>query len=584
MAQLAIPMAALGAMYIISNKNKKKKEQFVANRNYLPNTEMPVRNFPKNDFENNNNIVNKFSGAKPDETYNPATAGMDTSAQTANLNKGNFTSISGKEMRFGELTHNNMVPFFGSSVTQNTKGAEGILDAYTGAGSQHIEKKAQAPLFKPQKNMQWAYGMPSTTSFVQERMKGNLTDKMNNTKPWEEVRVAPGLNKGYGTEGSGGFNSGMAAREVWQPKTVDQLRASTNPKMTYGGVVLGAHMPRASGIHGKVEKNRPDTYFINTADRWLTTTGLEKAQKARSTVPMKPENRTTTTREYYGVGGDPNQNNATYKVGKFRATHRKQPRPADKYLGGAHNSNGWEATTNDYGKDGHKYLPNNRTITGETKKVGIVSRGVYAVVAPILDLLRPSKKQNTIGNKHPMGIASGKWGVRNGRTWNPNDTLPHTAREQTENNRYIMHGKRTMDGGHQTNAHQAIENNRDTTTKSYTGGSSAAAHSAKQQSYDSIYNANLNPNKQVVSKVDRIRMGNQSLYNANINATNMRNKCTTSGKSIPNMPKSMPNIQTFGELTGKNTRERAVVSNRNSGDLLTAFNNNPYTKSLQSVA
>ena len=39
-------------------------------------------------------------------------------------------------------------------------------------------------------------------------------------------------------------------------------------------------------------------------DRWFTTTGAEKAQTARSAVVLQPENRTTTTREYFGNAGD----------------------------------------------------------------------------------------------------------------------------------------------------------------------------------------------------------------------------------------------------------------------------------------
>ena len=52
-----------------------------------------------------------------------------------------FQSLSGKEMRHGEITHNNQF-FFGSSVTQSTTGNnEGILDKYTGSGTQRIEKQ-----------------------------------------------------------------------------------------------------------------------------------------------------------------------------------------------------------------------------------------------------------------------------------------------------------------------------------------------------------------------------------------------------------------------------------------------------------
>ena len=45
-----------------------------------------------------------------------------------NQQENTFQSLSGKEMRYGEITHNNQVPFFGSSVTQSTSGNnEGIF-------------------------------------------------------------------------------------------------------------------------------------------------------------------------------------------------------------------------------------------------------------------------------------------------------------------------------------------------------------------------------------------------------------------------------------------------------------------------
>ena len=53
-------------------------------------------------------------------------------------------------MNPNELKHNNMVPFFGSHVTQRTvnfDGGESTLDNMQGAGSQQIRKREQAPLF-----------------------------------------------------------------------------------------------------------------------------------------------------------------------------------------------------------------------------------------------------------------------------------------------------------------------------------------------------------------------------------------------------------------------------------------------------
>ena len=61
-----------------------------------------------------------------------------------------FQSLSGKQMTKEDLTHNNMVPFFGSKVTQQTGGTyEGLLDVHTGSGSQQIKKELL--LFLPHK-------------------------------------------------------------------------------------------------------------------------------------------------------------------------------------------------------------------------------------------------------------------------------------------------------------------------------------------------------------------------------------------------------------------------------------------------
>ena len=52
-------------------------------------------------------------------------------------------SLTGNSMQSTEFNHNNMVPFFGSKITQGGvgKGHEGLLDLYTGAGSQQNRKE-----------------------------------------------------------------------------------------------------------------------------------------------------------------------------------------------------------------------------------------------------------------------------------------------------------------------------------------------------------------------------------------------------------------------------------------------------------
>ena len=84
------------------------------------------------------------------------------------------------------------------------------------------------------------------SDFMQSRV--NPAMKMSNVKPFVSENVGPGLNRGYTTLGSGGYNSGMESRDRWIAKSVDELRVKTNPKVTYGGVVLGAK--RAVQIEG----------------------------------------------------------------------------------------------------------------------------------------------------------------------------------------------------------------------------------------------------------------------------------------------------------------------------------------------
>ena len=101
-------------------------------------------------------------------------------------------------------------------------------------------------------------GTPNNNEFMMERQRSVLTTKMNNVKPWQEIQVGPGLGKGYTSKGSGGFNSGMEERRKHLPKTVDQLRTSTNPKVTYAGQVLRAIVGKgnAKTAHDREQQGR----------------------------------------------------------------------------------------------------------------------------------------------------------------------------------------------------------------------------------------------------------------------------------------------------------------------------------------
>tara|TARA_B100000886_G_scaffold247804_1_gene174479 strand:+ start:3712 stop:5514 length:1803 start_codon:yes stop_codon:yes gene_type:complete len=600
MAEVAIPIAVLGAMYIISNKNENKKENYSNIKQSLANTKPIVKNFPKKTFDDllNETNVQTYSGYKNgnEELYKPTGYKNALRQQTKGLHgkkskteELRFESLTGNKVNASSLEHNNMVPFFGSKVTQSSdvKGYEGLLNIYTGSGNNSVKKQGIAPMFKPEAGLTHIYGAPNTSDYIQDRMKDSLTSKMNNVKPWQEIQVGPGLGKGYSSKGSGGFNSGMEQRSKYMPKTVDQLRASTNPKVTYGGQVLGAYSGDGlansanKAMIGKVEKNRPDRHYVNSADRWLTTTGQEKAQTARSAVVLQPENRTTTTREYFGNATD-REGEGTYQPGHYRGTHRQQLKSEN--VGAASDSGAWGATPQDYGKKGYKARTNARTFTSERSQPGIAGALVNALTAPLLDVLRPSRKENVIGNMRPMGNASGKAGVMNEPVWNPADTPVHTIREQTEGTKHMLMGGTDEANGYMIQNMNAVEQHRESTNCQTLNGYSAANGTARARVVDADYNARLNTSKQVVSRVDRYNIGNSSLTSHAQNVTTLSNTATKPAETYGNFSKQTPSMSTHGRVAGKNTRNSSIDCTRNNPAMVSAFNQNPYTQSLNSWA
>jgi len=236
--EVAIPAVALGLLYVVSNQNQNSKSENFRNRTQLPNVDVPNRNYPEEfpvvspDTEqtsqlSTSNRYDNGGGVYTDKYFNANMNQSQTQSQmndTANLGK-EYYSLSGQKVNAGYFEHNNMVPFFGSNlrtriVDENT--SEGLMDNYTGSGSQIITKKEQSPLFSPSTGLQYAHGAPNMSEFYQSRV--NPSARMANVNPFKEEKVAPGLGLGYTTEGAGGFNSGMMMRDQWLDKTDDQLR------------------------------------------------------------------------------------------------------------------------------------------------------------------------------------------------------------------------------------------------------------------------------------------------------------------------------------------------------------------------
>jgi hypothetical protein len=203
--------------------------------------------------------------------------------------------------------HNNMVPFFGSKVTQSIyNGAtDGILDTYTGTGKHTFFHKEEAgAMFKPEPATGLPFGRQVETDFEQSRMVTSL--RTANVFPIQPTLVGPGVDDGYTNLPSGGYQQD-AAREFALPRTTDEIRVANKPKLTYSSdPVPGSHYITDMGLQAPVKKNRPDRFQVlegkdGSLPHVNTTVGQQVASTVYPTQVMKVQDRESTSVEYSGT-------------------------------------------------------------------------------------------------------------------------------------------------------------------------------------------------------------------------------------------------------------------------------------------
>jgi hypothetical protein len=583
--ELAIPILALGGLYVISNQSNKEpvpKEAFTGNKKPHIAQTYP-KNYPTQDKDDLSDTDYKY--------VNPNTATDKYFNQVhfqKNGGSGNeikeVVSLTGNYLATSDFKHNNMVPFYGAKMRGQQVGmdrAESTLDNMVGAGSQIQRKVEQAPLFKPESNMQWTMGAPNMTDFYQSRQNPALRNNM--VKPFESVQVGPGLNKGYGTEGSGGFNSGLESREMWQPKTVDELRVDTNPKYEY---TLEGHQGPANafikelGSIGKVEKHLPDQSYENTFDRWLKTTGAEKASRNVSEEVMPHSHRVETTKFYSGAANAA-MKTASYTPGKVEESKSQQlpSFPVNHVAAcGKGHSNNCDAIA-----QSHIQYKNNRTVNEQPQVFGSgFSRAMSAAIAPVLDVFRPSKKEETVSNVRVYGNVAGE--VPGNYVLNPGEKAPTTIKQTTLHtpNTYIGNQK---EGGYLAAKMQPIANQRDTSNTDAICGIGGGATKYGEMRYEAVRSQYNNELKEPLV-ASRLNHGNTQTFNPNMNVNIAKNESDLFN-TRPAAPVARVGVGTTKEMYGKmdmNQYNTSEMNNRNDGDLLSAFKANPYTHSLFSVA
>lgn len=334
------------------------------------------------------------------------------------------SKLTGQDIPVQDFVHNNMVPFFGSTIRQNLdpKANMSKLENFTGTmdDSLYIPKREQEPLFKASKDHCYINGAPSQTDRLISHISVPVVQ--NNVLPFKQIKVGPGLNQGYGSKPTGGYQQ-MDVQDIVRPKTIDELRIGSNPKLTYKARMLDGQKGALRGKVGKLEKNRVETYFENGPNRYFTTTGAVIKAQQHPKYEARDTSRQETTTEYTGVA-----------YHSQRQTHRSDVRdPHRTQLEGFSLANPslqsqGKGSKTDYGKSSIQVYANERDITSCRTYQGNLTSVVKAIIAPLEDVFKVTKKEFMVDNARPYGQMQIQIPSK-APVLDPNDTMRTTIKE-----------------------------------------------------------------------------------------------------------------------------------------------------------
>jgi hypothetical protein len=535
-----------------------------------------------------------IASATPDVMMNPA--GIEANPTYID---GDFitSQLTGEVMKTSEFVHNNMQPFFGSRVRQNVAPDTNTsrLDRYTGAGSTDIRKQEVEQMFdNTQQPFGNVYGLEDASEFLQGRI--NDPRVRNGERPFEPVRIAPGVGEGFSATGKGGFQQ-FEVNELMMkmlPRT-DDLRVADKPKLTYDKPVVPGQqfIGKSMDDPGEVRKYRPDTFYIDDEGKRFGPGGQEGFQK-ETTRPIQILPQTTrpeTSVEYTGPGAA-QEAGMNYVVGSYRT-------PMHQQYGGAgyRNADGStymkQGTKDDYGKSSYEIRPNERYFTeGRAQGLNLSPAEAGAVTTHFEDESRPTRRGETIGNIRQSGTATGyAAGAPSITVWDPNDIARTTVKEGTiQLDRFGVAAP--ADGPERITVYDPNDIARPTqkaqisAKSAYTGGPKAAAE--RFMSHTSAYNMRLNPSKQQIAKRPALGGGNIQLFHGdepNVTYRKLDTDIINDRALSVNRSLDMgPGAADIGRVKYRAPLKLDVSNERNQREIISQTENNPLMQSLHKNA
>jgi hypothetical protein len=346
-------------------------------------------------------------------------------------NENNYiNSLSGEKIPIQNFTHKNMQHFLRKGITQNTDVENPNFQQKFGYNDYKTRKTEVETFFQPTSDMSYLRGMDNNSDFILDRT--NVAKVQNNYNPIQSIRVAPGLNQGFTSTGSGGFHQADSVIYA-KPKDRDELRPITDQRNSIFEIPIQAPMKSAVDKRGIVEpfaKNKPETTYKQSEDNWFKGQSYLKKDTNRPTENLKDTSRIGTHLDYYG---------------------------------GLKNQQEYQNSNEDYGKNSViVYNTNKHELSKQEVPIANLSTTLKAFVAPITDALKISLKEFFINPEREFGYLSPQQPDK-ATTYDPiNHIMKTTIKETTidDNNSGILSGNKET--------YSALYDNAKTTVKETT--------------------------------------------------------------------------------------------------------------------
>jgi hypothetical protein len=231
----------------------------------------------------------------------PAFASMFANIEDENDN------LSGMKMDDNDYIHNNMVPYLKGNVTQNVdiERMANYSDRMTGNDQLYMKKREVPCLFKPTINDQvCSRGMKNNDEFLKSRVVDPLS--RNNEFPIQQIKVGPGLNRGYSSSGVGGFQQSDTLKYAAPPDLQANKPKTDQTSKTFQIPFQGPKINNVGkrSMNENLVKNLPERTFEQNKENFFVTTGAQTKHTERSVQNIKNTNASLGHVEYSGIAKD----------------------------------------------------------------------------------------------------------------------------------------------------------------------------------------------------------------------------------------------------------------------------------------